>query len=73
MERTQAEVMSVLLRRLYERGLLSKYTCQGAADLVHSMIDFPGFFGEAQCLKGKGEQDAGAEDSRGNAYGAVNF
>lgn len=63
MESAQEEVMSILLRRLFDLGLLSKSTYQGAAEMVHSMIDFPDFFGYPVCLTEEAKKDAGTQDS----------
>ncbi len=41
MESAQRELLSVLLDRLQEAGLISKTTYSKAVDLVHSVIDFP--------------------------------
>jgi hypothetical protein len=63
MESAQKEIMSVLLKRLFDLGYLSKHTYQGAEDLVHSMIDFPDFFGYPVRLKKEREKNAGTQDS----------
>ena len=59
MESAQRELMSVLLERIMNLGLISKTTYSGAVDLVHSVIDFPDFFEYPVCLTGEGENGAG--------------
>ena len=50
MESAQRELLCVLLRRLYELGLIDKSTCLGAEDLVHSGIAIPELFRYSVCL-----------------------
>lgn len=45
MENAQRELVRVLLDRIRSLGLISDFTCSRAMDLVHSMADFPEFFG----------------------------
>ena len=52
MENAQRELLSVLLKEVCTLGLTSKTTYLGAADLVHSSIDFPNFFRYPVCLTG---------------------
>ena len=52
MEHAQRELLSVLLEEVCTLGLISKTTYLGAADLVHSSIDFPSFFRYPVCLTG---------------------
>lgn len=63
MESAQKEVMSVMLKRLFDRGCLSKHTYQGAEDLVHSTMDFQDFFGQPVCLTKEREEHTGTQDS----------
>lgn len=44
MESAQRELLCVLLRRLYELGLIDKGACMGAEDLVHSGMEIPELF-----------------------------
>lgn len=50
MESAQRELISVLLERLFDLGLISKTTCLKAEDLVHSVIDLPELFRYPVCL-----------------------
>ena len=50
MESTQRELLSVLLERLQEAGLISKTTYLKAFDLVHSVIDLPPLLRYPVCL-----------------------
>lgn len=50
MESAQRELVSVLLTRLQEAGLISKTTYSKAVDLVHSSIDLPMLFKYPVCL-----------------------
>lgn len=50
MESAQRELVSVLLARLQEAGLISKTTYSKAVDLVHSSIDLPMLFQYSVCL-----------------------
>ncbi len=50
MESAQRELVSVLLARLQETGLISKTTYSKAVDLVHSSIDLPMLFQYPVCL-----------------------
>ena len=43
MEHVQREIITLLLRRVYEGGLISESTYSRAADLVHSSMDLPAF------------------------------
>ena len=52
MENVQRELLSVLLEEVCMLGLISKTTYLGAADLVHSSIDLPSFFGYPVCPAG---------------------
>ena len=63
MESAQEEIVSVLLRRLFDLGLLSKSTYQGAEDLVHSMLGFQDFLGYPVCLTKECEECAGTQNS----------
>lgn len=62
MESAQEEIMSVLLVKLYELGLLSKSTIQAAEDMVHSAIDLPDFFGYPVCLTEEANINASTQD-----------
>ena len=50
MESAQRGLLSVLLKEVCTLGLISKTTYLGAADLVHSSIDFPNFFRYPVCM-----------------------
>ena len=50
MESTQRDLVSVLLIKLQEAGLISKTTYSKAVDLVHSSIDLPRLFKYPVCL-----------------------
>ena len=50
MESAQRELVSVLLDHIRSLGLISHSTYSAAADLVHSVIDFPEFFRYPVCL-----------------------
>ena len=53
MENAQQKLIHVLLNAVCEMGLISKSTCSGAADLVHSSIDLPDFFRYPVCSTGE--------------------
>jgi hypothetical protein len=59
MESAQKELMCILLGRLYDLGLLSKSTYQGAENLVHSMMNFPDFFESPASWTEECDMDAG--------------
>ena len=44
MAEAQREILMVLLKSLYDQGLLEKTTYDGAVNLVTSNIDLPEFF-----------------------------
>ena len=50
MESAQQELMGVLLKAVYDRGLLSKAAYLNAVDLVHSTMDIPPLFSCPACL-----------------------
>ena len=50
MESAQRELLSVLLRSVFSRGLISKTTYLKAEDLIHSVTDFPTLFQYSVCL-----------------------
>ena len=50
MERAQRDLLTVLLMRLREEGLLSQSICSGAMNLVHSAVDIPQLLGGPVCL-----------------------
>ena len=56
MESAQLELLSVLLRTVYDRGLLSKATYLRAVDLVHSGIAVPPLFRYPVCRTKEAEQ-----------------
>ncbi len=56
MESAQRELLSVLLRTVYDRGLLSKATYLSAVDLVHSGIAVPPLFRYPVCRTKEAEQ-----------------
>jgi len=58
MQDSQKKVVCALLRHIYDLGLISKYTCSRAEDLVHSMADVPAFF---QYPIGLAEEEPGCE------------
>ena len=49
MEYAQRDIMTVLLKHVYEAGLIGKCTYGKAVDLVHSAMDFPEFFRYTVC------------------------
>lgn len=53
----QTEVMQVLLKSLLDRGLIEKYTYDGAVNMVHSTIDFGAFFEYPVCYPKEDEKD----------------
>lgn len=56
MESAQRELLSVLLRTVYDRSLLSKATYLRAVDLVHSGIAVPPLFRYPVCRTKEAEQ-----------------
>jgi hypothetical protein len=72
-ESAHREILRVLLERLFELGLLSKSACQGAEDLVYSMIDFPDFFGDPALPRKEADSVAGTYDSCPDAHGKINL
>ena len=62
MPNLQHEIMSVLLGRLMEQGLISEITHDKAVNLVHSTIDFPDFFGYCVCCAKEGETNGCTQD-----------
>jgi hypothetical protein len=56
LESAQRELLSVLLRTVYDRGLLSKATYLRAVDLVHSGIAVPPLFRYPVCRTKEAEQ-----------------
>ncbi len=50
MESAQRELARVLLDHIHSLGLISDFTYSRAADLVHSVIDFPELFQYPVCL-----------------------
>ena len=64
MESAQRELMRALLQAVYTRGLLSKTTYLNAVDLVHSVIDFPGFFRYPVCLTKEASGHECAQDTQ---------
>lgn len=50
MDSAQRELMTVLLKAVYIRGLLSKSAYLNAVDLVHSVTDIPSLFQYPVCL-----------------------
>lgn len=58
MESAQRELMSVLLRTVYDRGLLSRAAYLSAVDLVYSVINIPPFFQCPVCSTEEAQQYA---------------
>ena len=67
MESAQREIMAVLLKRVYESGLIAESTYSKTVDLVHSMIDFPEFFRYTVCSEKEATALEYTENPRGNA------
>jgi hypothetical protein len=57
LESTQRELMSVLLGRILDLGLISNSTYSQAQDLVHSVMDLPEFFSYPVCLTKEVDSD----------------
>lgn len=53
---TQQQVLQVLLKSLYDQGLLAKATYDGAVNMVNSNIDLPEPFWYSVCCQK--EEDA---------------
>ena len=64
MESAQRELLSVLLRNIFSRGLISKTTYLKAEDLVHSAIDFPELFQYPVCLTKEAGRYERAQDTK---------
>ena len=64
MESAQRELMSVLLRRVFSLGLISKTTYSKAEDLVHSVIDLPELFSYPVCLTKEAGRNECAQDTQ---------
>ena len=56
MAEAQREVLQVLLKSLYDRGLLEKTTYDGAVNVVNSNIDLPEFFWYPVCCLKEDEE-----------------
>lgn len=64
MESAQRELVSVLLKAVYDRGLLSKATYLSAVDLVHSVMDIPPLFRYPVCLTKEANGHECAQDTQ---------
>ena len=62
MAEAQREVLLVLLKSLYDRGLLMKATYDGAVSAVNSNIDLPEFFEDCVCCQKEGEGNGCTEN-----------
>lgn len=62
MESAQRELLSVLLGRLREEGLLSRSTYSGAVDLVHSVMDISELMRYPVCLTEEGNAHEYSQD-----------
>ena len=60
MESAQRELVGVLLDHIRSLGLISNSTYSGAVDLVHSMIDFPGY---PVCLTKEANENEHTQDT----------
>ena len=67
MESTQREIIAVLLKRVYESGLITESVYSKAADLVYSAIDFPEFLQYTVCSEKEAEALEYTENPRGDA------
>ena len=59
MAEAQREVLQVLLKSLYDRGLLTKATYDRAVNMVNSNIDLPEFFWYPVCCQRKEDEENG--------------
>ena len=64
MESAQRELLSVLLRDVFSRGLISRTTYLKAEDLVHSVMDFPELFQYPVCLTEEAGSYECAQDTK---------
>ena len=64
MPEMQRQVLQVLLKSLYDRGLLEKTTYDGAVNLVNSDIDLPPFFGYSVCCRKEDEENGCTENQK---------
>lgn len=64
MESTQREILAVLLGRVFELGLISKFTYQRAEDLARSAPELPAFFKSPVC-RTEGEDLCGGTQNTG--------
>ncbi len=67
MENTQREIMAVLLKRVYESGLITESVYSKAAELVYSTIDFPDFLRYTACSEKEVTAFEYTENTRGAA------
>ena len=49
MEQMQRELIIVLVRHIFDLGLISQATYSGAVELVHTSADLPKLFRESLC------------------------
>ena len=56
MAEAQREVLQVLLKSLYDQGLLAKATYEVAVNMVNSNIDLPEFFWYPVCCLKEDEE-----------------
>ena len=62
MERVQRDLLSVLLGRLREEGLLSHSICSGAVDLVYSVKDISELLRYPVCLTAEADAHEYSQD-----------
>ena len=73
MDSPQQELVSVLLKRIFSAGLISKATCSSALDLVHSSMEFPDFFRYPVGPTEEANERECASDTNGDADGEVHL
>lgn len=63
LESAQRELLTVLLNRVFEQGLISEFTYQSVRNSLASMIDFPELLQYPVCLTKEGTTDGGTQGS----------
>ena len=69
MAEAQRQVLQVLLKSLYDRGLLEKTTYDGAVNVVNSDIDLPEFFWYPVCCHKRPQAQCKRATERSEALG----
>lgn len=64
MERSQRELLSVLLGHVRSLGLISDFTCSRAMDLVYSAAELPDFFQYPACPAKEAGRHECAQDTQ---------